>query len=231
VTAPPAPWRPWHGDPDDDPPDFQAELTLLSVGGLSLELSVRSQLYTLYLRAQGELLELGYDDDCAQFLPWTLRWTELDSIARLVALRDPRLPHPGPYLALLSRFTPLLTADEVAQARPMLASALAALREGPPPVPELKVGPTVDERLAYHLDHWDLRHDGRRRHRWRHEPVGWFLEIPGEPYGALSCRGDGESDFPHREWNAFMAGVEAEYDALVRAGGSRPVPDRPVPEA
>jgi hypothetical protein len=88
--------RPWEDadddeDIDDDPPEVVTDLGLLTAGELSLEAHVlqNPNLMTLFLRQDGELLpELGYDDACAHFLPWTLRWAELEYIARLAALRD-----------------------------------------------------------------------------------------------------------------------------------------------
>ena len=85
--------RPWEDtdddeDIDDDPPEVVTDLGLLTAGELSLEAHVlqNPNLMTLFLRQDGELLsELGYDDACAQFLPWTLRWAELEYIARLAA--------------------------------------------------------------------------------------------------------------------------------------------------
>jgi hypothetical protein len=150
-------------NPDDDPPELVTELALLSAGEMSLEIWVQQNpnLMTLFLRqGDGLLPELGYDDDCAQFLPWTFRWAELEYIARLAALRNAQVRHPGPLLALLSRFTPLTTDEEISSARPMLAAALNLLSDGPP-LSEPRFGPTLQERLAYQLDHWDWRKKDR----------------------------------------------------------------------
>jgi hypothetical protein len=200
--------RPWETLDDDDPPEHVAELELLTVGDFSLELRVlqNPNLMTLVLRRGDELLlELGYDDDCAQFLPWTLRWTELEHISRLAARRNPELPHPGPLLALLSRFTPLTTDAEVGHARPLLEDALNRLSEGPP-VPEPRFGPALPERLAYQLDHWD-----RRDYRWVDTAEGWALaEDDDAGWGALSLRGPGSEHFPFPHWAAFMDAVVAD---------------------
>ena len=217
--------RPWQDtdddeDTDDDPPEVVTDLGLLTAGELSLEAHVlqNPNLMTLFLRQDGELLpELGYDDACAQFLPWTLRWAELEYIARLAALRDPQLRHPGPLLALLSRFTPLTTDEEARCARPMLAVALSQLSEGPP-LPEPRLGPAVRIRLAYHLDHWDCRRRREPGYRWISTAEGWALADAGKLGGPLTIRGSGSAFFPFPQWAAFMSDVEAAYRATADPG-------------
>lgn len=177
---------------------------------MSLEVRVlqNPNLMTLLLRQGGELLpELGYDDDCAQFLPWTLRWVELESIARLAALRDARLRHPGALLALLSCFTPLTTDEEIRAARPMLAAALNLLSEGPP-APEPRFGPNLPDRLAYQLDHWDQREN----YRWIIAAEGWTLaDANDDGWWPLSIRSRDSLEFPFQQWATFMNDVVAAY--------------------
>ncbi|MEO3926068.1 hypothetical protein ABGB07_19690 [Micromonosporaceae bacterium B7E4] len=208
--------RPWETF-DDDPPELVTELALLAAGEMSLEVRMlqNPNLMTLFLRQGDELLpELGYDDDCAQFLPWTIRWIELEYIARLAALRDVQLRHPGPFLALLSRFTPLTTDEEVRVARPMLAVALSLLREGPP-LPEPRFGPSLQERLAYQLDHWDCR-EARSGYRWVSSAEGWALtEAEEDGWGPLTIRSPGSVEFPFLQWATFMNDVVAAYHATV----------------
>jgi hypothetical protein len=211
--------RPWE-DFDDDPPELVTELVLLTAGETSLEVRMlqNPNLMTLFLRQGDELLpELGYDDDCAQFLPWTFRWVELEYIARLAALQDVQLRHPGPLLALLSRFTPLTIDEEIRFARPMLAVALNLLREGTP-LPEPRFGPTLQERLAYQLDHWDCR-ERRSGYRWIPTAEGWALtEAEEDGWGPLTIRSPGSVEFPFVQWAAFMNDVVAAYRATVDPG-------------
>jgi hypothetical protein len=205
---------------DDDPPGLVTELALLTAGELSLEVRIlqNPNLMTLFLRQGGELLpELGYDDACAQFLPWTFRWAELEYIARLAALRDARLRHPGPLLGLLSRFTPLTTDEEVRVARPMLAAALNQLSEGPP-VPEPRFGPALHERLAYQLDHWDCR-EREPGYQWVPDAEGWALaEVEKDFARPLTIRSQGGAEFPFPQWAAFMNNVVAAYHTTVDPG-------------
>ncbi|MFF5234337.1 hypothetical protein [Dactylosporangium sp. NPDC000521] len=208
--------RPWE-DFDDDPPELETELVLLTAGAMSLEVRMlqNPNLMTLFLRQGDELLpELGYDDDCSQFLPWTFRWLELEYIARLAALRDVQVRHPGPLLALLSRFTPLTTDEEVRAARPMLAVALDLLTEGPP-LPDPRFGPTLPERLAYQLDHWDCRERGSG-YRWTSSTEGWALtEAEDDGWGPPTIRSPGSGHFPFPQWRTFMNDVVAAYHATV----------------
>ncbi|GGK93417.1 hypothetical protein [Mangrovihabitans endophyticus] len=53
--------------------------------------------------------------------PAALRWHELDLCARLIALEDPTLPHPGLVVALLSAYAPARAEDD--------EQAIAAMRE------------------------------------------------------------------------------------------------------
>jgi hypothetical protein len=53
--------------------------------------------------------------------PAALRWWELDLCARVIALEDPTLPHPGLVVALLSPFAPATPDDDTA--------AISAVRE------------------------------------------------------------------------------------------------------
>jgi hypothetical protein len=159
-------------------------------------------------------LDVRQNGSGPQFLPWTFRWIELEYIARLAALRDSRLRHPGPLLALLSRFTPLTTDDEIIAARPMLALALNLLSEGPS-LPEPPFGPTLQERLAYQLDHWDCR-QRRSGYHWISTTQGWALtEADADGWGPLSLRTPASVEFPFPQWAMFMNDVEAAYSATI----------------
>jgi hypothetical protein len=61
--------RPWV-DINDDPPELDTELALLTVAEMTLEVRMlqNPNLMTLFLRQGDERLpELGYDDNCAQW--------------------------------------------------------------------------------------------------------------------------------------------------------------------
>ncbi|MEU4422447.1 hypothetical protein AB0F81_17605 [Actinoplanes sp. NPDC024001] len=181
-------------------PASAVQLRLLSAGERSLEIEalLNPTLIRVRLRHGADVLpQLGYDDDASAYLPWFLRWAELDRIAQLAALRDPGLRHPGPLVALLSRFTPMTSDAELAQARPVLAAALRSL--GP--------GPEHEEQVEYHLRHWH-RCAEQGGYRWAEDGAGWVL------HGECTMRERANPEFPHRDLALFLADVEAEIARL-----------------
>lgn len=106
----------------DGVPRRQAMIVLLDV-------DTRLGSYELGITGPGstEPAELGWDD-LAHWHPHALRWSELDLICRAVAVRDPRLPHPGAPMALLCRFTAVFEDDDVDRAVAGVDAAYAALR-------------------------------------------------------------------------------------------------------
>ncbi|MBG0564484.1 hypothetical protein [Actinoplanes aureus] len=192
----------WDGyldrDDEEDPPEWTS-LSLLTAGErtLGLEVMLHPTLMRVILRhGDAELPQLGYDDAAEAYLPWIFRWDELDRIARLAALRDPDLRHPGPFVALLSRFTPMTTSEERAVAQPVLAAALRAL-DGEP--------------LAYHLEHWD-NCAAQGGYRWVQDGGGWVLQ------GEYTMRERANPEFPHRDLAVFMGDVDAALAATVEPG-------------
>ena len=77
---------------------------------------------TLGLRrpAGSEPVQLGWAPARGPY-PASLRWPELETFARVIALADPTLPHPGLVVALLSPFAPVTGDDD--------GPAVAAVRE------------------------------------------------------------------------------------------------------
>jgi hypothetical protein len=67
--------------------------------------------------------------------PAALRWWELDRCARVIALEDPTLPHPGLVVALLSPFAPPTADDDEPAVAAMREAAYRSLRRDVPPVP------------------------------------------------------------------------------------------------
>ncbi|WP_430784769.1 hypothetical protein [Actinoplanes sp. G11-F43] len=87
----------------------EARVTFPVVAGYSLILTVDlpSGDRTLGLRgpASSEPVQLGWAPAGGPY-PAALDWWELESFARVIALDDPLLPHPGLVVALLSPFAP-----------------------------------------------------------------------------------------------------------------------------
>jgi hypothetical protein len=66
--------------------------------------------------------------------PAALRWWELDLCARVIALEDPTLPHPGLVVALLSPFAPPTADDDERVVAAMREAAYRSLRREVPPL-------------------------------------------------------------------------------------------------
>jgi hypothetical protein len=69
---------------------------------------------------------LGWDDQ-AHWHPQVLRWKELEAICRCLAVRDPRLAHPGIPLLLLYRFAQADADDDQSAVRTTLAAGWRSL--------------------------------------------------------------------------------------------------------
>ncbi|MBO4165013.1 hypothetical protein [Micromonospora antibiotica] len=169
------------------------------VGGghtLVLEIDIELGMVNLGVCPPGvtEPLQLGWDDDAHPF-PHALRWDELDLIARAVALRDPDLPHPGPLLALVSRFVLLGEHDDLDAVTPLLAAAFGT---GPA---DAAYWPTARS--------WLYRCDGRGRGvTWQRDDAGnWTVDQDEDQSGDFtlySLRGP-ESEFPFDAWRELLA--------------------------
>ncbi|MDQ0364590.1 hypothetical protein [Catenuloplanes indicus] len=218
------------------------------VGGgyaLVLDVDVELRMITVEMRspAHPDTLQLGWDDD-AHWHPHVLRWDELDLIARAAAVHDPTLRHPGPVVALASRFVVLAPAEpptgERTRAEPETAARAA---DGPPsgaggdeldaitPLLDAAFGPPPPG-----ADYWpsarglvhriDARHDGVR---WRRTGTGdWTVEQgegDGVDFALYSTRGPG-GDFPFADWRALLAAAEATL-----ATTALPEPASPAEEA
>jgi hypothetical protein len=129
----------WTGDGASisDPDLRELRVTFPVTGGyaLVLDLDRATGDRTLGLRGPGssEPLRLAWHpagDPC----PAALRWGELDLCARVIALEDPTLPHPGLVVALLSPFAPPAEDDTPAVAA-MREAAYRSLRRDVPPAP------------------------------------------------------------------------------------------------
>ncbi|GIE96458.1 hypothetical protein [Paractinoplanes rishiriensis] len=130
----------WTGDAATD---VDAEARALRVsfpvtGGyaLVLDLDPATGERALGLRgpASSEPVQLGWTSAGGPW-PAALRWWELDLCARVIALADPTLPHPGLVVALLTPFAPATADDDERAVAAMRAAAFRSLlRDVPPPV-------------------------------------------------------------------------------------------------
>ncbi|GAA3349819.1 hypothetical protein GCM10020358_73400 [Amorphoplanes nipponensis] len=123
--------------PDPDPAELRVALPVTGGYGLVLDLDLPTGEQRLGLRepASTEPVQLGWAAPGRPY-PAALRWHELELCARVIALEDPTLPHPGLVVALLSPFAPLTADDDESAAAAVRAAAYRSLRrEVPPAVP------------------------------------------------------------------------------------------------
>ncbi|WP_433723345.1 hypothetical protein ACQP2Y_46570 [Actinoplanes sp. CA-051413] len=139
--------------PDPDPVELRVSLPVTGGYGLVLDLDLVTGEQTLGLRepASSEPVQLGWAAPGRPY-PAALRWHELELCARVIALEDPTLPHPGLVVALLSPFA-LLTADddESAAAAVREAAYRSLRREVPPAAP---AGPEQAPLPLFAADAW-----------------------------------------------------------------------------
>jgi hypothetical protein len=143
----------WTGDspPPTDPYELRVPFPVADGFGLVLDLDLATGERTLGLRqpASTEPVQLGR---AAPDEPWpaALRWWELDLCARVIALEDPTLPHPGLVVALLSPFAPATDDDDAAEIAAVREAAYRSLRRD---VPE-PAAPEQDPLPLFAADRW-----------------------------------------------------------------------------
>jgi hypothetical protein len=129
----------WRGSVDVDAEISELRVTFPVTGGyaLVLDLGLTTGERTLGLRgpAFSEPVQLGWAPGSGPY-PAALRWWELELCARVIALEDPTLPHPGLVVALLSPFAPATADDDEPAIAAVREAAYRSLRRDvPPPEP------------------------------------------------------------------------------------------------
>ncbi|WP_125629520.1 hypothetical protein [Nonomuraea sp. WAC 01424] len=189
-------------DDEDDEESFIAEFQVGEGLGLVLDLDIVTGYFDLALTAPelAEPITVGWDDQ-AHFHPHTMRWSELDLLARALALHDPRLRHPGPVLALLARFVVLDEQDDPDVITPLMDAAFQLVRPRP------GTGLRPETRDWFELR--DLRGCGLR---WTTGDNGCLAVEQADPDSAphdlYSLRTPGSSDFPFAAWTALVNRAE-----------------------
>ena len=144
---------------------------------LDLDLAAGEQALGLREPATSEPVQLGWAAPGRPH-PAALRWWELELCARVIALDDPTLPHPGLVVALLSPFAPATPDDDAPRSPPSARPPTARCRpprspsrDAPRPVPEQPPLPLFTE------PHWWPRAAGARPRRCSTRP----RSRPGPP--------------------------------------------------
>ncbi|WP_239117940.1 hypothetical protein [Paractinoplanes ferrugineus] len=129
----------WAGESAADPADLDGRELRTSfpvTGGyalvLDIDLATRERTLGLRTPAFSEPVQLGRAPAQGPY-PAALRWWELDLCARVIALEDPMLPHPGLVVALLSPFAPLTPDDDESEIAVIRTAAYRSLRRDVPP--------------------------------------------------------------------------------------------------
>jgi hypothetical protein len=129
----------WTGSVVADAEIDELRVTFPVTGGyaLVLDIDLTTGERTLGLRgpASSEPVPLGWAPAEGPH-PAALHWWELELCARVIALEDPTIPHPGLVVALLSPFAPATADDDEPAIAAVREAAYRSLRrEVPPPLP------------------------------------------------------------------------------------------------
>jgi hypothetical protein len=141
LTEDPAFWAALRHDEraSADHPTGELRVSFPVAGGyglvLDLDLAAGDQALGLREPQTDEPVQLGWAAPGRPH-PAALRWWELDLCARVIAIDDPTLPHPGLVVALLSPFAPLTPDDDAGAIAAVLEAAYRSLRRDVPPPAE-----------------------------------------------------------------------------------------------
>ena len=120
-------------DTEDLPPQLRVSFPVVDGYSLVLDIDLPSGERALGLRrpASSEPVQLGRAPATGPY-PAALHWWELESFARVIALADPMLPHPGLVVALLSPFAPATAEDDDTAVAAVRETAYRSLRRSVP---------------------------------------------------------------------------------------------------
>jgi hypothetical protein len=148
-------WALLQGDPSAPHDDRELHVSFPVTAGyglvLDIDLSTGEQALGLREPATSAPVQLGWWSPGRPH-PAALRWFELDLFARVLALEDPTLPHPGLVVALLSPFAPVTLDDDPGASAAIREAAYRSLRrEVAPPEP---AGPEQAPLPLFATDEW-----------------------------------------------------------------------------
>ncbi len=139
--------------PDPSRAELRVSLPVTGGYGLVLDLDLRTGEQALGLRgpATSEPVQLGWAPPEGPW-PAALRWDELELCARVIALEDPTIPHPGLVVALLGPFAPVGPEDDASEVAAVREAAYRSLRRAvPTPAPS---GPEQSPLPLFADDQW-----------------------------------------------------------------------------
>jgi hypothetical protein len=148
----------WTGDRvADTDDDRELRVTFPVTGGYALmfEMDLVSGERSVGLRtpASSAAVQLGWSPADGPY-PASLRWWELDLFARVIALDDPTVPHPGLVVALLAPFAPATAEDDETAIAAMREAAYRSLRRAVPEHDPEPFGPQQAPLPLFASDDW-----------------------------------------------------------------------------
>lgn len=134
-----------------------------------------------------------------------LHWNELELLSRVVALREPDLPHPGFATLFLHLFAPICVGEDLGWIQPTFAAAWREVE-----------GATKNEARGL-LENIDGRDSG---FEWRQDPrFGWFPHQTDDPMARkelYTIRQPGNPEFPAKLFQQLLAAAWAELESEKR---------------
>lgn len=194
--------------PGEEPPypelhDCRIDLPVADGFELRLSLDEGLDSFELDFVAPGrDAVNIAWDDQ-AHWHPHVLRWEELETIGRAIAIRDPELSHPGHVVLLLHRFAPICRGDDLGAVVSTLEAAWKQL------------GLFTEGEITNWIERIDARAAGFRWRRRR--SLGWVIEQGRTVDSAkelYSLRRGGKGPFPFADWNRMIEAAEQEVGQL-----------------
>lgn len=191
-----------------DPPypqlaKFKLGLPICDGYGLSLSFDHNLITFSLdFIAPNEDPVNIAFDDQ-AHWHPHVLRWSELETICRAIALHDSELSHPGWVVLLLYRFAPICVNDDI---EAITATLEAAWR---------RIGGLSDNDITTFIERMDARDAD---FRWREdESVGWVIEQDDDSRawkGLYTLRSADNEKFPFTEWSQMIEAARATMARL-----------------
>jgi hypothetical protein len=208
LSQDPAFWTGRIAGADDLPTTLHVSFPVVGGYSLVLDVELASGERHLGLRrpASSEPVQMGWAPAEGPY-PAALQWWELESFARVIALSDPMLPHPGLVVALLSPFAPGGIDDDPTEIAAVREAAYRSLRRD---VPEAApCGPEQAPLPLFIDERW-----------WPAPPVPSPLVLDEAAIAALSAPADTRlqvrtaSRFPHEDLSDLVRRANAVLTLL-----------------
>lgn len=188
--------------------------------GLSVEIDKYISTIQLHFTSHdGKAHFLGYDDNF-HWQPFTLRWSELETICEAISAADTDYPHPGLPLLFLSRFAPICVGDDVDHIVTMLVQAWKQIGEDVLTDDQVR---QVIERIDNRLDDLCWHYDKSRNYWWIGKGLDANTATKAYTY-RRSRDWDHEEPFPNKEWTSFISAAQLVVEESGFGGIAKVIP-------